>query len=123
MPDDEFDKKQSQPTREVRRQQEYNRDLGYFHQRLRGPYQESIERRLAVQRPREHQKVQRQKKRQQQMLRELKSGDVVITSGGIVGTITTVDSDTIVVRVKPDNLKLQFSRSAVSSVVPPESSK
>jgi len=67
--------------------------------------------------------MQRQKKRQQQMLRELKSGDVVITSGGIVGTITTVDSDTIVVRVKPDNLKLQFSRSAVSSVVPPESSK
>ena len=67
--------------------------------------------------------MQRQKKRQQQMLRELKSGDVVITSGGIVGTITTVDSDTIVVRVKPDNLKLQFSRSAVSSVVPPEGSK
>jgi preprotein translocase subunit YajC len=67
--------------------------------------------------------MQRQKKRQQQMLRELKSGDVVITSGGIVGTITAVDSDTIVVRVKPDNLKLQFSRSAVNSIVPPEGSK
>jgi preprotein translocase subunit YajC len=67
--------------------------------------------------------MQRQKKRQQQMLRELKSGDNVVTSGGIVGTITAVDSDTIVLRVKPDNLKLQFARSAVSSVVPAEGSK
>jgi preprotein translocase subunit YajC len=67
--------------------------------------------------------MQRQKKKQQQMLRDLKSGDTVITTGGIVGTITSADSDTIVLRVKPDNLKLQFSRSAVSSLVPPEGSK
>lgn len=67
--------------------------------------------------------MQRQKKRQAQMLADLKSGDMVVTSGGIVGTITAVESDTIVVRVKPDNLKLQFSRSAVSSVVPSEGSK
>jgi preprotein translocase subunit YajC len=67
--------------------------------------------------------MQRQKKKQAQMLRDLKSGDTVITTGGIVGTITTADSDTIVLRVKPDNLKLQFSRSAVSTLVPPEGSK
>jgi len=66
--------------------------------------------------------MQRQKKRQQQMLNELKSGDNVVTSGGIVGTITAVDGDTIVLRVKPDNLKLQFARSAVSTLVPPEGS-
>lgn len=66
--------------------------------------------------------MQRQKKRQQQMLSELKSGDNVVTSGGIVGTITAVDGDTIVLRVKPDNLKLQFSRSSVSSLVNPEGS-
>jgi preprotein translocase subunit YajC len=63
--------------------------------------------------------MQRQKKRQQQMLNELKSGDNVVTSGGIVGTITAVDGDTIVLRVKPDNLKLQFARSSVSTLVPP----
>jgi hypothetical protein len=40
-----------------------------------------------------------------------------------VGTITSADSDTIVLRVKPDNLKLQFSRSAVSTLVQPEGSK
>ena len=67
--------------------------------------------------------MQRQKKRQQQMLADLKSGDTVVTTGGIVGTITAVENDTIIVRVNPDNLKLQFSRSAVSSLVQPEGSK
>jgi preprotein translocase subunit YajC len=67
--------------------------------------------------------MQRQKKRQAQMLKDLKSGDSVVTSGGIVGTITSVDTDTIVLRVKPDNLKLQFARSAVSTVVPTEGAK
>ena len=67
--------------------------------------------------------MQKQKKRQAQMLAELKSGDQVVTSGGIVGTITAVENDTIIVRVKPDNLKLQISRSAVSSLVPTEGSK
>jgi preprotein translocase subunit YajC len=66
--------------------------------------------------------MQRQKKRQQQMLNELKSGDNVVTSGGITGTITAVDGDTIILRVKPDNLKLQFARSSVSTLVPPEGS-
>ena len=47
------------------------------------------------------------------MLRNLKTGDVVTTTGGIVGTIVSVDEDTIVLRVKPDNLKLQFSRASV----------
>jgi preprotein translocase subunit YajC len=67
--------------------------------------------------------MQRQKKRQAEMLANLKSGDQVVTSGGIVGTVTAVENDTIIIRVKPDNLKLQISRSAVSSLVPAESSK
>jgi preprotein translocase subunit YajC len=67
--------------------------------------------------------MQRQKKRQAQMLKDLKSGDIVVTSGGIVGTITAAEGDTIVLRVKPDNLKLQFARSSVSTLVPPEGSK
>jgi preprotein translocase subunit YajC len=67
--------------------------------------------------------MQKQKKKQAQMLADLKAGDVVVTSGGITGTITSVDSDTIVLRVKPDNLKLQFARSSVSTLVSPEGSK
>jgi preprotein translocase subunit YajC len=62
--------------------------------------------------------MQRQKKQQQKMLRELQNGQVVLTSGGIVGTIVTIaDDDTLVLRVKPDNVKLQVARSAVSSLV------
>ena len=67
--------------------------------------------------------MQKQKKRQQEMLQALKSGDTVVTTGGIVGTIVTVDGETITVRVKPDNLKLQFARSAVSSLATTEGSK
>ena len=67
--------------------------------------------------------MQKQKKKLADMLKNLKSGDVVTTSGGIVGTIVSVDPDTIVLRVKPDNLKLQFSRAAVSSLVLPEGQK
>ncbi len=67
--------------------------------------------------------MQRQKKRQAQMLKELKNGDQVVTTSGIIGTITALEGETIILRVKPDNLKLQFARSAVSTLVPPEGSK
>jgi len=62
--------------------------------------------------------MQRQKKNQQKMLSSLQNGNTVITSGGIVGTIVTIgDDDTLVLRVKPDNIKLQVTRSAVSGLV------
>jgi preprotein translocase subunit YajC len=67
--------------------------------------------------------MQKQKKQQQEMLNQLKSGDTVTTTAGIVGTIVTVDNDTIVLRVKPDNVKLQFARSAVQAVTNPEGAK
>jgi preprotein translocase subunit YajC len=67
--------------------------------------------------------MQKQKKAQKKMLEELKAGDLVLTTGGIIGNIISIDGDAIVVRVKPDNLKLQFARSAVSSLVPTEPSK
>ena len=67
--------------------------------------------------------MQKQKKKLADMLKNLKNGDIVTTSGGIVGTIVSVDTDTVVLRVKPDNLKLQFSRAAVSSLVLPEGQK
>ena len=65
--------------------------------------------------------MQKQKKKQAEMLKNLKSGDVVTTNGGIVGTIVSVDDDTIVLRVKPDNVKLQFSRASINTMVVPES--
>ncbi len=60
--------------------------------------------------------MQRQKKQTAKMLAGLQNGDNVVTSGGIVGTIVALDSDTVVLRVKPDNIKIQMARSAVSSM-------
>src|SRR5690242_21902123 len=60
--------------------------------------------------------MQRQKKQQAQMLAGLQAGNTVVTNGGIVGTIVSIDDETLVLRVKPDNIKLQFARSAVSSM-------
>jgi preprotein translocase subunit YajC len=68
--------------------------------------------------------MQRQRKTQQKMLSGLQNGQAVVTSGGIVGTIVSIDGDdTLVLRVKPDNVKLQVTRSSVSSVVSPEGKK
>ena len=65
--------------------------------------------------------MQRQKKQQAKMLSELQNGNVVITSGGIVGSIVSIgDDDTLVIRVKPDNIKIQVARSSVSSLVSKE---
>jgi preprotein translocase subunit YajC len=68
--------------------------------------------------------MQRQKKQQKAMLTSLQNGNVVLTSGGIVGTIISIgEDDTLVLRVKPDNVKLQVARSAVSSLVTGEVKK
>ena len=68
--------------------------------------------------------MQRQKKQQQKMLSQLENGNVVVTSGGIVGTIVAIEGDdTLVLRVKPDNVKIQVTRSAVSSLVSGETKK
>jgi len=68
--------------------------------------------------------MQRQRKNQQKMLSTLQNGNIVVTSGGIVGTIIAIESDdTLVLRVKPDNVKIQVARSAVSSLVSGEGKK
>lgn len=61
--------------------------------------------------------MRRQQKNQKQMLKTLESGQTVLTSGGIIGTIMSVNDDTLILRIKPDNLKIQVARSAVTSVV------
>lgn len=65
--------------------------------------------------------MQKQKKAQAQMLADLQSGAEVLTTGGIVGTIVSITGDTLILRVKPDNIKLQLSRASVASLVKQES--
>jgi preprotein translocase subunit YajC len=63
--------------------------------------------------------MQRQKKQQKQMLDALKSGDAVVTNGGLVGTISSIDSerDTLVLSCRPSNTKLEVARSAVAGLI------
>ena len=58
--------------------------------------------------------TQRRQKKVQQMLAALKTGDRVVTTGGIRGTVISLKEDVIQLRVPPDNLKLEFLRSAVA---------
>jgi len=59
---------------------------------------------------------QRRQKKWQAMLNELKTGDKVVTSGGIRGTIVALKDDYLHLRVPPDNLRLEVSRGSVVSV-------
>jgi preprotein translocase subunit YajC len=63
---------------------------------------------------------QRRQKKWQHMLGELKAGDKVVTSGGIHGTIISLRDDALQLRVPPDNLRLEISRSAIVSLANPE---
>ncbi|MBM3745021.1 MAG: preprotein translocase subunit YajC [Acidobacteria bacterium] len=61
----------------------------------------------------------RQRKKRQKMLQALQPGQLVLTNGGIIGHIVTInEDDTLILRVKPDNLRLHVDRSAVASVAP-----
>jgi preprotein translocase subunit YajC len=59
---------------------------------------------------------QKRQKKLQQMISTLKNGDRVITSAGIHGTIISLKDDYVVLRVPPDQLKLEVLRSTVSNI-------
>ena len=65
---------------------------------------------------------QKKQKQWQQMLAGIKSGDRITTAGGIRGTILSIKDDSIVIRVAPDNLKLEVAKSAIASVTTQEGS-
>ena len=57
----------------------------------------------------------KKQKETQKMLDALKKGDKVITIGGIHGTVSSVKENTVIVKVD-DNCKLEFNRTAISSI-------
>jgi preprotein translocase subunit YajC len=68
--------------------------------------------------------MRRRQRKADEMLKNLQNGDRVVTTGGLVGTIVALGEDnTLTLRVKPDNLKLQFARSAVTGLVESEEEK
>ncbi|GAC1701517.1 MAG: preprotein translocase subunit YajC [Candidatus Acidiferrum sp.] len=65
---------------------------------------------------------QRQRKKVQEMLSAIKSGDKVVTSGGIYGTINGIDGETVILRIA-DQVKIRVARSAIAQVEGPEDAK
>lgn len=59
---------------------------------------------------------QRKQKKWQGMLQQLKTGDRVVTAGGIRGTIIAVKDDALHLRVPPDNLRLEVTKASVVTV-------
>jgi preprotein translocase subunit YajC len=59
---------------------------------------------------------QKKQKLHQQMLTKIKSGDRVVTSSGIIGTVVTVKDKSITVRTAGDT-KLELTKGAVAEIV------
>ncbi len=65
---------------------------------------------------------QKRQKQWQSMLSSIKTGDRVTTAGGIRGTIISIKDDSIIIRVAPDNLKMEVAKTAIASVTTQETS-
>jgi preprotein translocase subunit YajC len=65
---------------------------------------------------------QRQRKKMQQMLSELKNGDKVVTNGGIYGVINGIDGDTVILKIA-DQVKIRIARAAIAQVEASEDAK
>ncbi len=62
--------------------------------------------------------MRRKQRKMDAMLKDLQNGDRVMTGAGLVGTLVAIgDDNTVTLRVKPDNVKLQFARSAVTALL------
>ena len=59
---------------------------------------------------------QKRSKQHKAMLDALKTGDQVVTIGGMRGTVAGIDQDTVVLRVA-DNVKITFNRSAIAGQI------
>ena len=59
---------------------------------------------------------QRRQKKWQAMLDGLKTGDKVVTSGGLRGTVIALKDDALHLRVPPDNLRIEVSKASIVSL-------
>jgi len=67
---------------------------------------------------------QRQRKKMQAMLAALKTGDKVVTSGGIYGTVNGLDGDSIILKISSEpQVKIRVARAAIAQVEASEDAK
>jgi preprotein translocase subunit YajC len=60
---------------------------------------------------------QKQRRERENLLRAIKKGDRVVTSGGLYGTVVGLSEHTVTLKVA-DQVKLDFERSAIGRIVP-----
>ena len=58
----------------------------------------------------------KEKKKRDEMLANIKKGDTIVTMGGIHGMVASAKEATVMIKVD-DNVKLEFSRAAISQVI------
>jgi preprotein translocase subunit YajC len=67
---------------------------------------------------------QRQRKKMQEMLAALKTGDKIVTNGGIYGTISGIDGDSVILKISAEPpVKIRISRAAITTVEASEDAK
>ena len=66
---------------------------------------------------------QRRQKKWQAMLTQIKPGDRVVTSGGITGVVMSAKDDSLILRVAPDNIKIEVARSSIVTLSTNEDEK
>lgn len=61
--------------------------------------------------------MQKKQKEHREFLKNLKKGDKVITSGGLYGTVLSLEDDTLVLKLS-ENVKVRIARSSISGLQP-----
>ncbi len=59
---------------------------------------------------------QKQRKEQENMIKNVKSGDRILTTGGIYGIVTNVKEKSLMLKIA-DNVKIEITKSAIGSVI------
>lgn len=59
---------------------------------------------------------QKRQKEREKLLSGIQKGDKIITSGGMHGTVSSLDETTVTINAG-DNIKLKFDRAAIATVV------
>jgi len=60
---------------------------------------------------------QKQRRERENLLRAIKKGDRVVTTGGLYGTVVGISEHTVTLKVA-DQVRLDFERSAIGRIVP-----
>ncbi|SHI09950.1 preprotein translocase subunit YajC [Clostridium collagenovorans DSM 3089] len=62
----------------------------------------------------------KRKKQYEEMINSLKVNDEIMTKGGVMGRITSLKDDYIILESGPDRSRIKFTKQAIASVITPE---